>query len=144
MNSDQKPVLQVAAKAAIINSEGKVLILREAATGKNNTKIGHWGLIGGRIEPGETFIEGLAREVMEETGLRIQIDRPLYVGEWRPVIRNTPHQIIAVFMLCKNLDDKIYLSNEHDSYRWIDPKKRTDYKMMEPDCFVLDEIAEGV
>lgn len=134
------PILQVAAKAAIMNSSGKVLIMREAPTGKNNVKVGQWGLIGGRIEPHETFMQGLKREVREETSLDVDIMRPLYVGEWHPVIHGQQYKIIAVFMLCKAQSDQVRSSPEHDLYEWINPKDRTKYAMMEPDCFVVDEI----
>lgn len=43
------------------NSEGKVLILKQD---------GKWMLPGGRLEEGETWIEGLRREVDEETGIK--------------------------------------------------------------------------
>lgn len=113
MSSNTPTVFNVAAKAAIISPKGKVLILREAATDKNNTKVGIWGLVGGRLEPGETFTDCLQREVAEETGLRIQIGDPIYVGEWHPVIRNVQHQIIGIFILCRSDTERIRLSVEH-------------------------------
>lgn len=140
MQTNSLPVLQVAAKAAIINESGKVLILREAVTGKNNTKVGQWGLVGGRLNPGETFGDGLKREVSEETGLTVEVFDPIYLGEWHPVIRNVPHQIIAVFILCRSTTENVQLSVEHDAYEWIDPARRKAFNMMEPDCFVVDKL----
>lgn len=32
---------------------------------------GQWGLIGGRLKKGERYAQGIAREVFEETGLRL-------------------------------------------------------------------------
>ena len=43
-------ILKVAAKAVIMNAEGKILIVREADTYEEGTKIGKWGLPGGRID----------------------------------------------------------------------------------------------
>ncbi len=142
MNTPQTPVLRVAAKAIIVNDEGNVLILRESSTDQERNKVGQWGLGGGRLEPGEVFAEGLKREVFEETGLEITIDKPLYVGEWHPVIKGTPHQIIGIFMICKTASSEVQLSPEHDKYEWIDPKKRADYNVMEPDRYVIDELAK--
>lgn len=138
MKTTDKPILQIAAKAAIVGPSGKILILREAATGKNNTKVGLWGLVGGRVKPGESFIDGLKREVKEETGLEVQVGSPLYVGEWNPVIRGVQHQIIAVFMFCKSLSENVQLSSEHDKFMWVEPTKRKDFDIVEPDCFVVD------
>jgi ADP-ribose pyrophosphatase YjhB (NUDIX family) len=36
---------------------------------------GTWSIPGGRVEPGETDAEATAREVLEETGLRVEVDR---------------------------------------------------------------------
>lgn len=76
-------IMQLAAKAVIVNGDGQVLILREApaATYSTNTKSGRYQLPGGRIKPGEKFEDGLLREVLEETGLAIEIGKPLLVGE---------------------------------------------------------------
>src|SRR5688572_24340135 len=92
--------LRVAAKGVIVH-EGKVLILREAATYKDGTGTGRFHLPGGRLNPGEAFIDGLHREIKEETGLEVTPLQPLYVGEWRPVIRGEQLQIIAIFMVCE-------------------------------------------
>jgi len=137
MENSQLPVLQVAGKAVIINSAGKVLIVREALSGKNNTQIGKWGLTGGRLHPGESFFDGLKREVKEETGLEIEPIKPLHVGEWRPEIRGVPHHIIAIFMLCTANSTDVVLSHEHDDSAWIDPSELERYQMMEPDGLVV-------
>lgn len=133
-----RPILQVAAKALIVNPAGQVLIAREAPSGANNVKTGQYGLISGRLNPGEPFFEGLRREVHEETGLTVIPEYPLQVGEWNPLIRGVPHQIIAIFMLCKAKNTTIKLSSEHDDFQWINPAGRHDYPMMEPDCYVVD------
>ncbi|NUP77892.1 MAG: NUDIX domain-containing protein [Nonomuraea sp.] len=36
---------------------------------------GLWSVPGGRLEPGETDTAGLRREVLEETGLRVEVGR---------------------------------------------------------------------
>jgi 8-oxo-dGTP pyrophosphatase MutT (NUDIX family) len=99
---------------------------------------------GGRVEIGENFEEALHREVQEETGLKVSIDYPLYVGEWRPVIKGTQNQIVGVFMVCTPLSDKITLSTEHDDYQWINPSERKKYDVMDPEDKVIDRYAEGV
>jgi 8-oxo-dGTP diphosphatase len=143
MTKTAQPILQVAAKAAIVDDRGRVLIVREAASDKNNTKVGLWGLVGGRLNPGEAFLDGLKREVNEETGLRVDPIKPLQVGEWRPVINGVEHQIVAIFMLCKCPTTKVKLSNEHSEFAWVEPNKRHGYQMMEPDCFVVDAVGQA-
>jgi 8-oxo-dGTP diphosphatase len=129
-------VLRVAAKAVIGNDEGQVLILREGGKYDEGSKIGQYGLPGGRLNVGETFEDGLRREAKEETGLDIEPIKPLQVGEWHPVIKGIEHQIIAIFMLCKAKANKVVLSDEHDDYQWVNPADDLSM-MMEPDRSVV-------
>lgn len=48
-------VQRIAMKAVIVNKEGKVLVLREAATYGDGTQRGRYHMPGGRIEAGENF-----------------------------------------------------------------------------------------
>jgi len=136
--------LQVAAKALIENADGQILILREAATYKDGTHAGRYHLPGGRLEEGEAFYDGLAREVKEETGLTVEPIRPLHVGEWRPVIREVQHQIIALFMLCRTKETAFALSDEHDGALWIDPREYTKYNLLDPEDQVVESYVRDL
>lgn len=132
------PVQRIAAKALIVNKNGDVLILREASTYNEGTNIGRYHLPGGRIEPGEFFLDGLAREAMEETGLTIEAGKPLYVGEWRPIIKDVPHQIVAIFFVCALVSGTVKLSSEHSDFKWVAPRQSKRYDIMAPDDLVID------
>jgi 8-oxo-dGTP diphosphatase len=136
-------VSQIAAKALIVNSDGKILILREAAEYADGTNTGKYHMPGGRLEKGETYWDGLAREVMEETGLTVNPQYPLHIDEWRPVIRNIPHHIIAVFALCK-LEGmgQVRTSSEHDEALWVDPLKAKDYALLPAEAKALQAYVE--
>lgn len=139
-------VSQIAAKAVIVDSGGKILVLREAATYKDGTNVGKYHVPGGRLEKGESFLEGLEREVREETGLEVEPLFPLHVDEWRPVIRDVPHHIIAVFMLCRLKGaSAAVVSEEHDEAIWIDPAERTAYALLDAEARAVDAyIARGM
>lgn len=128
---------RVAAKGLIVNSEGKVLIVREADTYAEGTKIGKYGLPGGRTDPEEKFFDGLKREIMEEVGLEVKPLKPLYVGEWFPTIKGVQNHITAIFYACQAVTTEVKLSEEHDRYAWIDPERYVDFDMMEPDDEVV-------
>ncbi len=72
-------VQRIAIKAVIVKDK-KVLVLREAVTYKEGTNHGRYHFPGGRLNIGEPFLQGLKREVREETGLEITIKNPLFVG----------------------------------------------------------------
>jgi 8-oxo-dGTP diphosphatase len=138
-------ILHVAAKALIVNDQGQVLIVRESRHHPTNTKAGYYQLPGGQLEKGESFMDGLKREVSEETGLEIAIGEPLMVGEWRPIILGVPHQIIGVFMACTVTDDsKARLSDEHDDMQWIEPGARKQYDIVGPDWQAIDAFIARV
>jgi 8-oxo-dGTP diphosphatase len=120
-----------AATKAFIVHEGKVLLLREAGKYEDGTNVGRYDVPGGRVEPGQRFDESLLREINEETGLTVEVGRPFFVNEWRPVVRGEQWQIIGTFFECIAKDEKVVLSKDHDEYVWIDPKDFKQYNIIE-------------
>jgi 8-oxo-dGTP diphosphatase len=57
----------------IKDAAGRLLLIKRG----HDPGAGLWSLPGGRIEPGESDQQALAREVMEETGLTVQSRRLL-------------------------------------------------------------------
>jgi 8-oxo-dGTP diphosphatase len=63
-----RPKPELAVSAAIFR-DGKVLLVRRAGPPAK----GLWTLPGGRVEVGERLVDAVTREVMEETGLTIDV-----------------------------------------------------------------------
>lgn len=56
------------------NAEGKILLVLRT----NEPEAGCWTVPGGRVEPGETLEDAAVRETLEETGLRVAVDREVW------------------------------------------------------------------
>lgn len=60
--------LVVGSSAVVVDGEGRILLQRRSDSG-------NWALPGGAMDIGETFAESAVREVKEETGFDVRIDR---------------------------------------------------------------------
>ena len=74
-------ILRLGCSAVIFNEDKKVLLTRRSDNGQ-------WCLPGGAMEPGESVAEACAREVWEETGLRVEVLR--LIG-----VYSDPHRVIV-------------------------------------------------
>lgn len=137
-------VVQRVACKAIIVRDGKILLMRESAAHGDNTKVGQYQFPGGQIEPGEPFIEGLFREVEEETQLKIEVGEPFFVGEWFPVVRGQKRHIVGIFFACKYVSGEVVVSEEHDGYEWVDLAQAEQLNIMVPDNQVAQKYLASI
>ncbi len=74
--------------AIVRNSRGHLLVVQRG----HDPAAGSWSLPGGRVEPGESDADAVAREVWEETGLVVRPGRLVGAVE-RPGGEGTVYQI---------------------------------------------------
>jgi 8-oxo-dGTP diphosphatase len=124
MASSDQPNRPQLAVSAVIFRDGKVLLVRRARSpGK-----GFYSLPGGRVEFGESLHTALAREVDEETGLRIDI---VALAGWREVLPSAGgggHYLIMSFA-ARWVAREPLLNDEHDDFKWLAPGSFGDLKM---------------
>lgn len=82
----------------------------------NDYKPNEWDLPGGTVEFGEDPTTALKRELSEETGLKIEIGKPVFVCSKTKELR---HQFWIVY-LCDYKGGEVKLDDEHSEYLWID------------------------
>ena len=70
------PKVELGAGGYVIDPEGRVLLIDQERPG-----VRHWGSIGGGLERGESIEECAVREILEESGLRVRVERLLAVHE---------------------------------------------------------------
>jgi 8-oxo-dGTP diphosphatase len=99
-------VQTVGAFAVIFDSGVNVLLC-------HRTDRDAWNLPGGRVEPGETPQEAVVREVLEEVGLHVRVERLLGV---HPV--PTKDDLVFTF-LCVPVGGVLSTSREADRVAWF-------------------------
>ena len=75
----------------------------------------------GRKEYGETDKEALKREIYEEVGLEVEIQKLL--NEWSLDLKEKGILLDGKTYLCESNSDNVVLSDEHFNYKWIERKE---------------------
>jgi ADP-ribose pyrophosphatase YjhB (NUDIX family) len=98
----------VSVAAAIIDDDGRFLVIRRADNGR-------WEPPGGILELHESIPDGLVREVREETGLNV---RPIALtGVYKNMLRG----IVALVFRCEVLSGQPRPSHEAREIAWLTP-----------------------
>jgi mutator protein MutT len=108
MNDDAAHKFPVSIKGVIVR-DGRVVLLRNGRR--------EWELPGGKLEPGETPEECLAREIAEELGIAVTVGPILdtWVYEITPAIR----VVVTTFGCVEATHTAPVLSAEHEALGWF-------------------------
>ena len=99
---------------AIIKDGDRYLVGQRAA---NKAQGGLWEFMGGKIEPGETPEQALARECWEELALEIENERII-----DSVVHEYPEKTIRLTLIeCTPKPGSIPKALEHQDIRWVTP-----------------------
>ncbi len=104
--SDFAPRHIVAASALIRNDKDEIALVRTERRG--------WELPGGQVELGESLVDGLQREVLEECGIEIELGRLLQVRS------NLSSSIVIFLFQATHVSGELRPSEETPQVRWVD------------------------
>jgi 8-oxo-dGTP diphosphatase len=99
---------------AIIRYEGTVLLLKRPAA---DFMGGIWELPSGKVEPGETLVDALTREVLEETGLAVTTVRS-HMGSFDYQSGSGKQSRQYNFAVDVATPEPVNLT-EHEAYVWV-------------------------
>ena len=99
----------VSVAALVRNDSGQILLVNSPWRG--------WEYPGGLIEPGETFETALRREIREESGVEVEIER--FVG----ICKNVERNIVNIDFICRYVSGELTTSEESTEVVWVTPEQ---------------------
>ena len=117
-----------------IHSEVRFLLIK-------NRRSAHWGFPKGHIEPGETKEETALREVLEETGIHINIlEGYESVSEYK--IKNKIEKKVSIFVGTTKDTSTVIQKSEIEDYIWLTYEKAMNLLKFENDKTILRSAFE--
>ena len=120
----QSPVVGV---GAVILRNGKVLLVMRG----QEPLLGEWSIPGGAVEPGETLHEALRREILEETGLTVEVGELVEVLD--RIIRDEQGRVryhyVLVDYLCRVKEGRLQPATDVSDARWAPRPELPDFAL---------------
>lgn len=124
------PKHSVSVAGVVIRDDGRVLVIKRDDNG-------HWESPGGVLELNESFEAGVQREVLEETGLEVKVER--LTG----VYKNLTHGIVALVYRCRPTGGEPRATEEAREIRWMTKEEVQAAMVPAFSVRVLDALEES-
>ena len=111
---------------AIVLKDGKILLGRRLKKGPFH---GMWCTFGGFVEPNETPLQALTRELYEELGIETVNPEPLTFIETMVEDLPSRYKFQSHFFLVRNWKGEITNKSEHSRIRWFSRDELKDLPM---------------
>ena len=111
---------KIGVQCALFNSEGKLLLERRSDDAL-------YGLPAGWVDNGETPEMAIVRELKEETGLTIEVEKMLGFYTRLPGQHAQPHTSVHILYGCKLVGGELTISHESLELGYYDPLTITEW-----------------
>lgn len=129
---------------AVVVDHGRVLLVQR---GREPSK-GKWSLPGGMLELGESLVDGIVREVEEETGLKVAaaelielIDR--IVREEMPEGKRVRYHYVIADYLCTVVGGRLNAASDAEAVRWVEREEWNSHSALALDPITVRVIEKG-
>jgi ADP-ribose pyrophosphatase YjhB (NUDIX family) len=108
-----RPIVGV---GGVVVQNGRVVLVRRAKAPRK----GEWSIPGGMLELGETLRDGVAREIEEETGLKVKSEEVLDVFDSIVIDADgkTQYHYVLVDYLCSVIEGELRAASDVSEARW--------------------------
>lgn len=124
------PLHSVSVAGAVVREDGRLLVIRRADNGS-------WEPPGGVLELTEAFEDGVRREIHEETGLKVGVER--LTG----VYKNVSRGIVALVFRCHLEGGSEQLSDESTAIAWLTAAEVSERMAEVYAVRLLDALGDG-
>ena len=120
----ERPIVGI---GAVIVEDGKVVLIRR----RFEPLAGQWSLPGGALELGETLEAGVGREMLEETGLVVDVGPVIEVFDriMRDDERRVRYHFVLVDYLCWPVSGALQAGSDVDAAVLVDPADLGTYNL---------------
>ncbi len=116
---------------------GRILITCRSP--KKDFAPGVWDYPSGRLHQFEDPVAGVKREIKEETGLDVEVVKPLRTLRFYRGEEKEENDLVFIAYWCVAESDEVVLNDEADEYKWVAPD--TALKMVEHEGIRKDILA---
>ena len=120
--------------AAIMQQNGKILIARRAP---DQPLAGKWEFPGGKVEPGESPEECLARELKEELDLEAAIGDFFTETTYRYSTGTV--RLLTYFVKAEKEAMRLRV---HDAIAWVEPQYISNYDLLPADLPIIEGLVD--
>lgn len=135
----ERPIVGV---GGVLIEDGKALLIRRGS----EPLLGQWSIPGGTLELGETIVEGVARELLEETGIAVKVldlievferINPYSAPESREPAPRPRFHFVVVDYLCEKISGEARAGGDATDVAYATEEELPNFEMTETAMRIL-------